>query len=132
MRMNRHVNRQRIVLAMFLSISGMPSIAAAPNPQAEKQLVAKVFTDGTLFGFAKACKVSEPELKVFYDKTFASSRRLGMSTVPHYSQQDFRRDFQNGISTADRFSASVAPTSKAYIKNCEEVRQKIKSVVGAK
>lgn len=129
--MNRHITRQP-VLALLLVILALPSVAATPATPAQKQLIAKVFTDGTLFGFAKACELSEPDLKALYDKTFASSRQIGVAKVPQYSQQDFRRDFQSGIATADRFSASVKPSSEAYKKNCEDVREKVNSIIKTK
>ena len=129
---HRYLACRHGALAVFLAVFATASIAAAPDKAAERKLIAKVFTDGTVFGFAKSCHVSEADLKTLYDKTFASSRALGIAKVPHYSQSDFRRDFQNGINTADQFSASVAPDSKAAKKNCEDVRIKVKSVVKGK
>ena len=132
MPMNRNFTCRHGVLAVFLSVFAAASLAAAPDKSAEQRLIAKVFTDGTVFGFAKTCQVSEADLKTLYDKTFATSRAIGIAKVPHYSQAEFRRDFQNGIITADQFSASVAPDSMAAKKNCEDVRIKVKSVVKGK
>lgn len=136
MHMNPSLTRRHGALALVVALFATSTLAAAskaaPDKAAEKKLIAKVFTDGTIFGFAKSCKVSEPDLKRFYDKTFASSREIGVAKVPQYSQADFRRDFQNGIGTAERFSASVAPASKAYTRNCEDVHKKVSSVVDGK
>lgn len=136
--MNRNFTRRHSVLALSIALFATSPLAAnadkadKPNKAAEKKLIAKVFTDGTLFGFAKTCEVSEPDLKRFYEITFASSRAIGVAKVPQYTQSHFLRDFQNGMDTADRFSASVAPTSKATLKNCDDVRAKVKAVVKGK
>ena len=108
------------------------ALAAPPLKPAEKKLMAKVFNDGVIFGFAQNCSVPEPELKKLYDKNYATSRALGISKVPNYTQENFRRDFQNGIATADRLSTSVAPASKAFQKNCEDVKKKVQLTIKGK
>ena len=130
--MTRYFTRLHGALALSIALFATAPLAATPNKAAEKKLIAKVFTDGTLFGFAKVCEVSEPDLKKFYEITFASSRAIGVAKAPQYTQAHFRRDFQNGMNTADRFSASVAPTSTAYKKNCDDVRMKVKAIVKGK
>lgn len=108
------------------------SAAAPASKPDEKKLVAKVFADGTLFGFAQICKVPERDLKKLYDIKFASSREFGMAKVPQYTQQRFRTDFQNGIATAGSFSVKLAPTSEAHRENCAEVRNKVQAIIGKK
>lgn len=133
--MNRYFTLHAAIAVALTAVS-LSALSAPPAPPpvkpAEKKLIAKVFNDGVLFGFAQNCKVGEPDLKKLYDKNFASSRALGVSKVPHYSQANFRRDFQSGIATADRLSASVAPTSKAFTKNCQDVGKKVQMLIQGK
>jgi hypothetical protein len=122
-----------ILAAIPLALGPLPSDAAnAGNKQDEKKLIAKVFADGTLFGFAQLCKVPERDLKKLYDKKFATSREFGMAKVPQYSQKNFRTDFQNGIAAADKIAASVGPTSEAQQRNCAEVREKVQAIIRGK
>jgi len=127
--MNQIFTRRHGALAVFVALLSTSALAAKLDKSAEKKLIAKVFTDGTIFGFAKTCGVAEPELKQFYENTFASSRAIGVAKAPQYTQAHFRRDFQNGMNTAERFSASAAPASKAYKQNCQDVRQKVAAVI---
>lgn len=125
---------RRLLPVTLLALACMPAFAAPPasgSKQDEKKLVAKVFADGTLFGFAQLCKVSATDLKKLYDKKFESSKQFGMAKVPQYSQQNFRTDFQNGIATAGRFAEKLGPTSEAHRKNCEEVRDKVQAIIRA-
>lgn len=119
----------KFAIAFSLMLCALPSHARAPDPRDEKKLVAKVFADGTLFGFAQLCKVPEGDLKKLYDKKFASSREFGLAKVPQYTQKHFRTDFQNGIATAGRFARTIGPTSKAHEKNCVEVRSKVLAII---
>lgn len=123
----------KLTAAFFvLVLAALPAAAASGDKQDEKKLIAKVFADGTLFGFAQICKVPEPDLKKLYDKKFESSKEFGMAKVPQYTQQNFRTDFQNGIATAGRFAAKLGPTSEAHRKNCAEVREKVQAIIRAK
>lgn len=139
--MNRRFTLPRAAIAAALAALPLSVLAAPAQPAApaappvkpaEKKLIAKVFNDGVLFGFAQNCKIAEPDLKKLYDKNFDSSRALGVSKVPQYSQANFRRDFQSGIATADKLSNSVAPTSKAFTKNCQDVSKKVQMVIQGK
>ncbi len=127
-----HFSTKALVLACALALPALSVSAAPASKQDEKKLVAKVFADGTLFGFAQICKVPERDLKQLYDIKFASSREFGMAKVPQYTQQRFRTDFQNGIATAGSVSAKLAPTSDAHRKNCAEVRDKVQAIIGKK
>lgn len=123
----------KLTAAFFvLVLAALPAAAASGDKQDEKKLIAKVFADGTLFGFAQICKVPEPDLKKLYDKKFESSKEFGMAKVPQYTQQNFRTDFQNGIATAGRFAAKLGPTSEEHRKNCAEVREKVQAIIRAK
>ncbi len=130
--MNRVSQAGHLALAAVLAICALPLLAAVPHKQDEKKLIAKVFSDGTLFGFAKRCQVPEADLKTLYDKQFASSRDFGIAKVPHYSARDFRRDFQAGINTADRFSAAKGANRQTAVQDCTEVREKVQAIISAK
>ena len=130
--MNRYSTLRCAAIAAALTFCSMSALAAGPVKPAEKKLMAKVFNDGVLFGFAQNCKLAEPDLKRLYDTNFATSRALGVSKVPYYTQANFRRDFQNGIVTADRLSNSVAPSSKAFKQNCLDVDKKVQMVIKGK
>ena len=130
--MNLYLTLRHRALAVALGMLAGPALAAPPVKPAEKKLIGKVFNDGVIFGFAQNCSLPEPELKKLYDKNYATSRALGISKVPGYTQANFRRDFQNGIATADRLSASVAPGSKAFQKNCDDVKKKVQLTIKGK
>lgn len=130
--MHAFFEHRRLAQAVVLTAFAMPVLAAAPNKQDEQKLIAKVFSDGTLFGFAKRCQLPEADLKALYDKQFASSREIGMAKVPTYSAKHFRRDFQTGINTANRFAASSKAGAKARERECVEVREKVRSIVRGK
>lgn len=128
--MNIRTTRLRWTLALLACLA-LP-VLAAPAKKDQETLIAKVFTDGTLFGFAKECKLPEPELKKLYDVKFASSRDIALAKVPHYTPREYRRDFQSGMNTAAHFSRNAKPGSKAWRDNCTQVRGKVQEAIRAR
>ena len=117
------------VAAVALTLIANSLALAQPHEDDEAELVAKVRADGTLFGFAQACKLSTEEIKNLFDLKFAATRELAQSKVPHYTPEHFKADFRSGIETAKGFVRYADPESDAYKRNCEDIQQKVKSLL---
>ena len=97
-----------------------------------RQLIATVSAKGILYGFARTCQLPAPLLEALLQKQFAASRDLARTKVPAYTQDDLEKDFGRGIEKSFRFSSAMAPGSAAYKRNCKEIDEKARAIVGGK
>ncbi|WP_374536706.1 hypothetical protein [Chitinimonas taiwanensis] len=124
-------NRYRGAAVALALLANCLALAQAPQDD-ESKLITKVRADGTLFGFAQACKLTQEEIKDLFDLKLAATRELVQSKVPHYTPEHFKADFRNGIEIAKGFVRLTDPESDAYKRNCEDIQQKVKSLLQKK
>jgi len=132
MKMKKRASDLCKVSAGALALVASTLVLAQSQQDDEAELVAKVKADGTLFGFAQACKLPKEDVKSLFDLKLAATREFAQSKVPHYTTEHFKADFRSGIEVAQGFVGLTDPESDSYKRNCQDIQQKVNSLLQEK
>jgi hypothetical protein len=125
--------RRRILLEIFIGLLmyAMPTLAFAnPSFEAETKVIAAARADGTLIGFAVTCNVLKSDVSSLATKLEAASLELAESNSVTINLAEYREFVAEGIDSTRLFASQVAPGSEAFERNCWEIREKVRGIVG--
>ena len=107
-------------------------LGATLSQQDESKLADKVRGDGTLYGFAKACNMSEKDLDNLFSLQLSSTRDFVQNKAPGYTLEYFEADFKSGMENAFFFASNADTDTDSYKRNCAEIRHKVNGLLHAK